>query len=154
MTEIAFYHLEQSPGGPALPRLLEKVLANGLTAGVKAGSPEQLAALNASLWTYANDSFLPHGSVKDGFDEAQSQGQPIWLTVGDDNPNQATVLVLADGVPSEMVADYQRCLEMFDGNDQIALDSARSHWQAYKSMGYDLTYWRQGESGGWEKQAL
>ena len=45
-------------------------------------------------------------------------------------------------------------LELFDGRDDAALEKARSHWQAYKDGGHELTYWRQGERGGWQKQDL
>ena len=53
-----------------------------------AGSTERVAALNAQLWSYGHDSFLPHGSAEDGHGALQ----PIWLTHEDENPNRASVL--------------------------------------------------------------
>ena len=96
MTAIAFYHLERSTLEATLAKLLEKALAGGLRAVVKAGSEERVAALDAALWTYEQGSFLAHGSAKDG----DGPDQPIWLTAGDDNPNAATVLFLTDGSES------------------------------------------------------
>jgi len=148
VTEIAFYHLERSTLEAALAKLLEKALAGDLRAVVKAGSDERVEALNAALWTYEQGSFLAHGSARDG----NGPDQPVWLTSGDDNPNAATVLFLTDGAQSGEIAGYDRCLELFDGRDEMALETARSHWQAYKDAGHDLTYWRQGERGGWQKQ--
>ncbi len=148
MTEIAFYHLEGSTLEAVLAKLLEKALAGGLRAVVKAGSEERVAALDAALWTYEQGSFLAHGSAQDG----NGPDQPVWLTAGDDNPNAATVLFLTDGSESGEIADYDRCLELFDGRDELALEKARSHWQAYKDAGHELTYWRQGARGGWQKQ--
>lgn len=150
MTAVAFYHLERSSLEAALAKLLEKALAGGFRAVVKAGSEERLDALNAALWVYEQGSFLPHGSAADG----NGPDQPIWLTVGDDAPNAATVLFLTDGAESAEISSYDRCLEIFDGRDEEALGEARSHWQAYKDAGHDLTYWRQGENGGWQKQDL
>lgn len=150
MTEVSFYHLERSSLEAALPKLLEKVLAAGLKAVVKLGSDERVAALDATLWTYEQGSFLPHGAAADG----NGPQQPIWLTAGDDNPAGATVLVLADGAQSEAMADYARCLELFDGRDETALGAARAHWKAYKERGFSLTYLRQTPAGGWEKQDL
>lgn len=150
MTEIAFYHLERSSLDGALPRLLEKALASGLRVVVKAGSEERVEALNAALWTYAQGSFLPHGSGRDG----NAADQPVWLTAGDDNPNGAKVLALVDGAASAHVGDFERCLELFDGGDGAALGAAREHWKAYKDSGFALTYWRQGGDGRWQKQDL
>lgn len=150
MTDVAFYHLERSSLEAALPKLLEKVLAANLRAVVKVGSPERAEALNGALWTYEQGSFLPHGSSRDG----NAPDQPIWLTDGDDNPNGATVLVLADGAESAHMDDYDRCLAMFDGRDAAALAAARACWSDCKAKGFTLTYWRQGAAGGWEKQDL
>ena len=148
MTEIGFYHLQRTPLDRALPKLLEKVLQAGKRAVVMAGSPERVEALNAGLWTYEKDGFLPHGSKADG----QAEHQPIWLTTEDENPNGATVLLLADGATSARIAQYERCLEIFDGNDESAVTAARARWSEYKAAGHGLAYWQQTPSGGWEKK--
>ena len=149
MTDIGFYHLQRWPLEKALPKLLEKVLERGLRAVVIAGSEERVEALDTALWTYEQDSFLPHGSARDGNAEAQ----PVWLTVEDENPNGATVLVLTDGTDSPHLDRFERCVLMFDGNDEEALAAARRRWLAYKSAGHTLTYNQQTEQGGWEKKA-
>ena len=149
MTDIGFYHLQRWPLEKALPKLLEKVLERGLRAVVIAGSEERVEALNTALWTYEQDSFLPHGSARDGNAEAQ----PVWLTVEDENPNGATVLVLTDGTDSPHLDRFERCVLMFDGTDETAVAAARRRWQAYKSAGHTLTYNQQTEQGGWEKKA-
>ena len=148
MTRIDFYHLTRSGLDRALPRLLEKVLQSGARAVVQAGSKERVEALNAHLWTYDDRGFLPHGSSADG-DPAR---QPLWLTEADENPNGAGILVLTDGARSDHVADYDRCLEMFDGNDEAAVAEARRRWTAYKEAGHAVTYYQQTERGGWEEK--
>lgn len=148
MTEIGFYHLTRSPLEAALPKLLERVLAAGKRALVRAGSPERVEVLNSALWTYDPASFLPHGTAREGDGELQ----PIWLTAGTDNPNGATVLVLTDGVEGAGIEGFERCLEMFDGNDAEAVEAARARWRGYKEAGFALTYWQQ-TPGGWEKKA-
>ena len=79
--------------------------------------------------------------------------QPVWLATDDINPNGATFLFLIDGVTSNRLAEFERCFEMFDGNDPAMVDAARQHWTAYNRAGHDLTYWQQMPSGGWEKKA-
>jgi len=148
VTAIAFYHLQRSTLEAALPKLLEKVLKNGMRALVVAGSDERVEALNATLWTFDSQSFLPHGSTKDGAPE----GQPILLTADlDSNPNSAEVLVQVDGASLNNFSSLYRVLDVFDGNDGAALAAARERWKSLKFQGHDLTYWQQSEFGGWQK---
>lgn len=149
MTEIGFYHLQRSPLERALPMLLEKVLEAGKRAVVVAGSEERVEQLNGVLWTYRPDSFIPHGSARDGNAEAQ----PIWLSTTPENPNDAGILVLTDGATADSFDGFERCLEMFDGKDDAAVAAARERWTAYKEAGHEVVYYQQTESGGWEKKA-
>ena len=148
MTDVSFYHLQRESLDTALPKLLEKVVERGLRAVVLAGSEARVEHLNDVLWTYSADSFLPHGSARDG----QGNRQPVYLTQELETPNGATVLVIVDSVGVDDLAAYDRCLYMFDGNSDEALGQARQRWKAYKDQGCDVTYWQQGERG-WEKKA-
>ena len=145
MTEIRFYHLQRTALEMALPQLLEKVIERGWRAVVMAESPERVAALNTQLWTYGNDSFLPHGSVEDG----NSSLQPIWLTHENENPNEASVIFLVDGAEVDGVAQYDLCCDLFDGNDSDSVARARVRWKQFSDQGFALTYWQQNEQGHW-----
>lgn len=147
MAEIGFYHLLATPLERALPRLLERAVAGGYRIVVRAGSSERVEHLNVLLWTYDEASFLPHGSARDGNPAAQ----PIWLTDRAENPNDAGMLVLVDGVDAADVASFARCCDMFDGNDEAAVATARDRWRRAKDAGHALTYWQQTEKG-WEKK--
>ena len=148
MTEIAFYHLDKWPLERALPKLLEKTLEAGKRALVLAGSEERVEALADLLWTYAQGAWLPHGTARDGAPE----DQPVWLATSDDNANGAQFLFLTDGAASDLVAEFERCFELFDGKDPNTVEAARGRWKAYGDGSHDLTYWRQTEDGGWEKK--
>jgi DNA polymerase III subunit chi len=147
MTEIRFYHLSRISLSEVLPELLEKTLERGWRAVVMTSSPERVETLTQHLWTYKEGSFLPHGCAKDGFADMQ----PIWLTDKDENPNGAKVLMLTDNAVSENIASYDLVCEIFDEQDDRAVDAARTRWKAYKDSGHTLTYWQQGERG-WEKR--
>ncbi|MGQ0677729.1 MAG: DNA polymerase III subunit chi [Rhodospirillales bacterium] len=149
MTEIRFYHLERATLERALPTMLERVLDRGQRALVVVGSKERLEALNAHLWTYRPDSFLPHGTAADGF----APDQPVLLaTAGDpaamgEPPNRAEVLFLADGARAGALEHFKLCAELFDGTDGEAVAAARRRWRDYKDAGHRLTYWRQTDQG-------
>ena len=125
MTEVLFYHLQNMTAENVLPPLLEKSLERGWRVVVQSNSPERADALDAHLWTYRDDSFLPHGTWRDR-DAAE---QPIILAVNGDNPNHATVRFLIDC--SELPADadaYERLVLVFNGEDDDATAAARVAW--------------------------
>jgi len=148
VVQVAFYHLTRSPLDAALPKLLEKTLEAGKRAVVLASSSQRVEHLNDVLWTYDPASWLPHGSQKDG----HSEDQPVWLTEGQDNANGAEFLFLTDGAMCPDMDGFERCFELFDGTNDESVQAARQRWKAYKGAGYELTYWQQTESGGWEKK--
>lgn len=149
MTDVAFYHLQSASLEAALPKLLEKTLAAGKRAVVLAASVERVEALAVQLWTYNPDAWLPHGTAQDG----AAAEQPIWISPNDENPNGAQFLFLCDGADSAAVASYERCFDLFDGNDAAAVEAARRRWQARKAEGHAVTYWQQTGRGGWERKA-
>jgi DNA polymerase-3 subunit chi len=150
--EILFYHLTRRRLEDVLPGLLETCLARGWRAVVQAGSAERCEALDAHLWTYRDDSFLPHGVAPGAFVELQ----PICLTSKDENPNGAQVKFFIDGaqVVLENLDELDRAVLLFDGQDEAALQNARAQWSLLKRGGFVPTYWQQNEKGGWDKQAL
>ena len=150
MTEVLFYHLQNRPVEQVLPALLEKSLERGWRVVVQSSSDERIEALDAHLWTYREDSFLPHGTAR----EAEAAAQPILLTVSDHNPNGATIRFLIDGAPMPTEpSGYQRIVLLFDGDDPEALSAARERWRDVKAAGLDATYWQADEQGRWQRQA-
>ncbi len=147
--EVLFYHLERQPLEGVLPSLLEKTIERGWRAVVQSGSQERLDALDLSLWTYREDSFLAHGTRKDGM----SEHQPIYLTTSGDTPNGAKVRFFVDGARAETFEGYVRLVYLFDGNDPEAVQTAREQWSAAKKAGCQVTYWQQAANGRWEKKA-
>lgn len=150
MTEVLFYHLNRQPLERVLPTLVEKSLERGWRVVVQSSSEERVEALDAHLWTFTDDSFLPHGTWR----EAEAREQPVLLTVNDDNPNGATVRFLIDGagIPADASA-YARLVLLFDGNDADAVDAARTRWSEAKAQGFDVTYWQPDEQGRWQRKA-
>jgi len=150
MTEVLFYHLQHQTPESVLPSLLERSVERGWRVVVQTASDERMEALDAHLWTYRDDSFLPHGTSR----ESEAASQPILLTTGDDNPNAATVRFLLDGVALPADAEtYDRLVLLFDGDDEDALTQARTRWTDAKTQGFDVTYWQTDERGRWVKKA-
>ena len=114
---------------------------------LKIGNEERVEFLNSLLWTYAEQSFLPHGSKKDGNAELQH----IWLTCNDDNPNNAELLFLVDGakITTDKANEFERIFNIFDGHSEEAVTNAREFWKTLKANGNECFYWKQETNGNW-----
>jgi DNA polymerase III subunit chi len=149
MTEILFYHLKGQSLEQVLPALLQKSLERGWRVVVQASSDERVEALDAHLWTWRDDAFLPHGTSRD----SEAAEHPIVLTANAENPNGAVVRFLVDG--ANLAADagnYQRIVLLFDGDDPEAVEMARMRWNEAKASGAEVTYWKADENGRWQRQ--
>lgn len=149
MTEVLFYHLQDMTLENVLPPLLEKSLDRGWRVVVQSTSEERTEALDAHLWTYREDSFLPHATWR----VADAQDQPIILAVEDSNPNRANVRFLVDNAPLPADSEaYDRVVLLFNGEDTDALAAARQSWTDCKARGFDVTYWQADERGRWQRR--
>ncbi len=150
MAEVLFYHLQHQPLEAVLPTLLQKTLERGWRAVVQVTTEERMSALDDHLWTFSDESFLPHGTDR----EPEPAGQPILLTLVEANPNGAQILFLVEGaeLPPDR-AGFERIALLFDGGDPEALERARAQWRVAKAAGLPATYWQQDERGRWEKKA-
>jgi DNA polymerase-3 subunit chi len=152
VSEALFYHLERRRLDDVLPGLIERTLQRKWRALIRVESAERAAAIDALLWTYSDESFLPHAIEGDG----DSAGQPVLITVENGNRNEAHVLFIAGGARladwSQSALPHDRIVMLFDGRDPEALASAREAWAAARDAGHDVTYWKESASGKWEKQ--
>ncbi|MBW4708093.1 DNA polymerase III subunit chi [Roseobacter sp. YSTF-M11] len=150
MGTALFYHLTRRPMEETLTMLLGKATAAGMRVVVRGADPGRLAWLDEKLWQGAEDGFLPHGLAGGAHDTLQ----PVLLTTEGEAVNGARCLMTVDGAPvtAEDVAAMDRVCVLFDGNDAMALDQARSQWKALKDAGASAQYWSE-DSGRWEKKA-
>jgi DNA polymerase-3 subunit chi len=149
MTEVLFYHLQDMTIETVLPPLLEKSLERGWRVVVQSTSEERTEVLDAHLWTYREDSFLPHATWR----VADAGEQPIILAVEESNPNRANVRFLVDNAPLPADSDiYDRVVLLFNGDDADALAAARRSWTDCKARGFDVTYWQADDRGRWQKR--
>ena len=151
MGEVLFYHLTTRPLEQAAPAILEKCVERDWKVTIRCRSPERVAALDRHLWTYREESFLPHGAA--GTDHADRQ--PIYITAGEEKPNTPEILFLVDGAGSTVdeMSTHMRTLLMFDGHDEDAVAEARKVWKSVADSDLKAIYWAQTDEGGWTKRA-
>lgn len=145
MSEIGFYHLTRTGLNAALPALLGRTLAAGEKAVVACADERQMTDLDNALWQCQNPDWLPHGTAQ----TPHPEWQPIYLTTGTENPAEARFLFRVGGVEASPEG-FTRVFDLFDGNNEDAVQAARQRWRAAKEAGHGLTYWKQ-EDRGWVK---
>lgn len=150
MTEVLFYQLRRQPLEAVLPILIVRSLKKGWRVAVQSINEERLKALDDHLWTFSDESFLPHGLAN----QNDAALQPVVLALNSENPNNADVRFLIDNADEpEDFSSYQRLVILFDGHFEDSLAQARQQWKRCRDKGAETTYWTQTESGRWEKKA-
>ncbi|MEM7493362.1 MAG: DNA polymerase III subunit chi [Pseudomonadota bacterium] len=143
-----FYHLSKTTLERAVGPLLEKCLERDWRVLAISSDATRRGALDEALWTYNDQSFLPHGQFEaEGLDPA---AQPILISAETENRNAASVALLMDGAEVAVDAPFTRCMVMFDDGDHATRQRAREQFKAAKDAGLSARYFQQGP-GGWQE---
>jgi len=139
-----FYHIEQGSIDAAIAPLIEKCLERKWRV-IVVGHEETVERLDRTLWTWKDESFLPHGRAR-----GDAANQPVLLTTEPVAPNGAKVAVLLDGseANSEM---FDRVMVVFDGQDETARAKARQQFKSALDTGGNARYFQQ-DRGGWTEK--
>lgn len=147
--DVWFYRLDAASLEQGAPPLIEKCLERSWRVLVRGDESARLAALDAALWTFRPDAFIPHGL--EGRDDPARN--PVWLTTSPTgNPNRAQALVLLGAAWEEQRASFARVLVVFEGTDEAAVQRARGRWRTVKAAGETAHFWSLDAQGRWEKQ--
>jgi DNA polymerase III subunit chi len=143
--QVDFYHLDRSPLERVLPRIAERVVESGGRLLVVSADEALAARLDAHLWNYTPDSFLPHARAGGEGDALQ----PILIAASPEAANGARNIALADGIWREEALTFDRAFHFFDGE---TIAGARAAWRALAGRaGVEARYWKQDDEGKWRQ---
>ncbi|WP_316013096.1 DNA polymerase III subunit chi [Roseobacter sp. HKCCA0434] len=148
--EVLFYRLGSSTLEATVTTFAERTLARGARMAVRGTGAARLDILDAHLWSFRDDAFLPHGQAGGPHDAEQ----PVLLTTKAEVPNGATTLILCDGARVETgeLDGFERVALIFDGNDDEATRIAREDWKRVSETGHTAVFWAE-EEGRWVEKA-
>ncbi len=134
MTEVDFYVLGDTRPQARLRfacRLAEKAWRLGHRIHIHTDSPDQTRELDTLLWTFQQNSFVPHAVA--GRDQDESP-----IVIGHDGePEASQVLInLAAEVPL-FFSRFERVAELVDSDEQVR-KNGRRRYGFYKERGYPL----------------
>ncbi len=144
-----FYHIERGSLESALGPLLEKCLERGWRV-VITGKDDTLDHLDEKLWTWRDDSFLPHALIKGKGGKTDPASQPILLSSEATSANGAKVAMLLNGSEAD-ASKFDRCIVVFEGSDEAARSTARSQYKAASDSGAAARYFQQDAQGAWSE---
>lgn len=131
MTRVDFYQLS-AQGRSELEvifRLLHKAFEQQLNTLVLGRDEQHCLQLNEQLWSFDEQSFLPHGLNQ------ELGHQPILIqTVAENSEQRQLLLNLNPEIPA-CFSQFERVIELITENN---LQNARQHYRFYKDRGYPL----------------
>jgi DNA polymerase-3 subunit chi len=114
-------------------RIAEKAFEQGLRVSILAGGPDEAAELDDLLWTFQQNSFVPHSVYQD----AGAAPAPVLLAHDAEPDASSQVLInLAAEVPL-FFSRFERVAELVDESAEVRR-SGRSRYTFYKERGYPL----------------
>jgi DNA polymerase III subunit chi len=138
MTRIDFYTLAEDSAGDRLLltcRLVQRARDEGLRVFIEAPDDHTARTLDRLLWTFRDDSFLPHGLAG----ETDPELTPILIGRGPGSSQAETSGVLINlGLDAPGTLDgYERLIEPID-HDPAVRAAGRRRYALYKGLGYPL----------------
>ncbi|MCX4025739.1 DNA polymerase III subunit chi [Endozoicomonas sp. SM1973] len=136
MTRIDFYILPDQQPAARLQfccRLAEKAIKHAKSVYIHTNGHEEAAMLDELLWSFREDSFIPH-QLDTKHDDASCPVKIGWQLP----PQSSTSLLinLTDTVPS-FVDQFERVAEIVAG-DGVSRKTARQNFKSYRDKGYPL----------------
>jgi DNA polymerase-3 subunit chi len=134
MTRVDFYQLD--PGrhryDQVVCRLCQKAYDNQKLTLLLTQDAQQRQHLDHKLWTFVDDSFLPHDS-----EESSDFITPILIHDNPDPAGERQLLInLSASVPTYF-AQFERVIELVTEENKA---QARVHYSYYKERGYPLNH--------------
>ncbi|MCS5585611.1 MAG: DNA polymerase III subunit chi [Pseudomonadales bacterium] len=132
MTRIDFYQTSGDEHAFAC-RLIDMVYRKRRQIYVHTSTEEQAKTLNEQLWTFKEDSFVPHSLHSEAMDV------PIKIGFDHEPEEHQDVLINLSGHIPHFFSRFDRVAEIVPV-DQNSRKSARENYAYYKERGYVLNY--------------
>ena len=134
MTRVDFYQLnpQRHRYDQVVCQLCQKAYDSEQFTLLLTQNQQQSQHLDQKLWTYSDDSFLPHDS-----EESEDLVTPILIhDHPDPKGNRQLLINLSTSVPIYF-AQFERVIELVTEDNK---SQAREHYSYYKERGYSLNH--------------
>jgi len=134
VTRIDFYQLnpERHRYDQVVCQLCQKAYDSQQLTLLLTRDPQQSQHLDHKLWTYRDDSFLPHDS-----EEIEGMATPILIQDDPDPEGNRQLLINLSATVPTYFAQFERVIELVTEDNK---QQAREHYSYYKERGYPLNH--------------
>ncbi len=147
MTQIIFYSTAPLQVEKTLFALLEKSLEKGNKSLLLFRDKEKCLSINEQLWTYKQNSFLPHISEDDQiYDDIDV---PVYLSTKNENPFKAELLFSIDGYLPDNIQHFERVIIIIDVNDEILNEKYKNYYLDINKNFEDIVFYKSDDNGKW-----
>ncbi len=147
MTQIIFYSTAPFQVEKTLFTLLEKSLEKGNKSLLLFKDKEKCLSINEQLWTYKQNSFLPHISEDDQiYDNIDI---PVYLSTKNENPFKAELLFSIDGFLPDNIDHFERVIIIIDVNDELLNEKYKNYYLDINKNFEDIVFYKSDDNGKW-----
>ena len=147
MTQIIFYSTAPLQVEKTLFALLEKSLEKGNKSLLLFRDKEKCLSINEQLWTYKQNSFLPHISEDDQIYD--NIDVPVYLSTKNENPFKAELLFSIDGFLPDNIDHFERVIIIIDVNDELLNEKYKNYYLDINKNFEDIVFYKSDDNGKW-----
>ena len=147
MTQIIFYSTAPLQVEKTLFSLLEKSLEKGNKSLLLFKDKEKCLSINEQLWTYKQNSFLPHISEDDQIYD--NIDVPVYLSTKNENPFKAELLFSIDGFLPDNIDHFERVIIIIDVNDELLNEKYKNYYLDINKNFEDIVFYKSDDNGKW-----
>lgn len=122
--------------------LAEKCYIDGHRLVIYFDKDETCKTVEAMLWTWKQQSFIPHKCV-DVLNKTQAE--PVILTNSIETAADYDILLLHDPAPLEIIEKFSRIIDFAEKYDTAALDASRQRFKIYRDQKISIYTQQPGE---------
>ncbi|BFM12535.1 DNA polymerase III subunit chi [Simiduia litorea] len=140
MTKIDFLSSQETDTEARLRlvcRVAQKALRNGEDVFIACTNAEQATQLDALLWSFEPESFIPHANFTATPATSSDAEAPVLLSHGEDCGDHHGVLINLRSPAPAFFSRFERLFELIVQTPEVLADT-RANWSYYKSRGYPL----------------
>jgi len=147
VTQIIFYSTAPLQVEKTLFALLEKSLEKGNRSLLLFKDKEKCLSINEQLWTYKQNSFLPHISEDDQIYD--NIDVPVYLSTKNENPFKAELLFSIDGFLPDNIDHFERVIIIIDVNDELLNEKYKNYYLDINKNFEDIVFYKSDDNGKW-----
>ena len=136
-TNVLFHHFESIERKDFLIyvcKLIERGYKQNINPiFIKTDTQKQAEELDKVLWTFRQESYIPHTLV----DQDSNNTQPVQIGWIDNEIEDAEAIInLSDGMPD--ISNHLKKIHEIIENIDEKKEKARERWKKYKSIGFNI----------------